>query len=91
MIGKSIFSSDGEFWEHSRALFRPQFSRENINDLEVTDSASSAFISALGEPDAGSGWTAGEETMPLLHNFTLDTATDFLCKYDVDAAVSLTC
>lgn len=80
LIGKTVFSSDGEFWEHSRALFRPQFSRENINDLEVTDAASSAFITALGSVGAD-GWTRGEEMMPLLHNFTLDTATDFLCMY----------
>ncbi len=73
LIGRSIFSTDGAFWEHSRAMFRPQFARENINDLEVTDKASSALITALG-PTNDSGWTSGGELMPLLYNFTLDTA-----------------
>lgn len=76
-IGKSIFSSDGAFWEHSRAMFRPQFARDNINDLEMTDRATSVMIEAFGDPDAN-GWTSGEEVMPLLYNFTMDTATDFL-------------
>ncbi|KAK3704002.1 hypothetical protein LTR37_014105 [Vermiconidia calcicola] len=76
-IGHSIFNADGAFWEHSRALFRPQFSRENINDLEMTDKASNSLITAIGSADA-SGWTANQEMMPLIYNFTLDTATDFL-------------
>ena len=77
MLGRSIFSSDGAFWEHSRALFRPQFARENINDLETTDAATISLVAAIG-PTNSEGWTAGTETQPLIYNFTLDTATDFL-------------
>ena len=83
LIGRSIFSSDGKFWEHSRSLFRPQFARENINDLETTDKASSALIAAVGDANS-EGWTADTEMMPLLYNFTLDTATDFLFGESVD-------
>ena len=84
LIGHSIFSSDGAFWEHSRALFRPQFARENINDLEMTDKASSALITAIGNTDS-SGWTEGTKMMPLLYNFTLDTATDFLFGESIES------
>ena len=77
IIGTSIFSSDGAIWEHSRALFRPQFSRDNINDLEMTDRAVDDLIAALGTIDA-TGWTENVDLMPLLYNFTLDTATHFL-------------
>ena len=70
-IGQSIFSSDGAFWEHSRAMFRPQFARDNINDLEVTGRATSVLMEALGDTDSN-GWTPGEDVMPLLYNFTLD-------------------
>lgn len=52
-LGKSIFSSDGAFWEHSRAMFRPAFARDNINDLEMTGRATSVLMEALGDPDAG--------------------------------------
>ena len=33
-VGKGIFSSDGEFWEHSRALIRPAFARTQVADLD---------------------------------------------------------
>ena len=84
LLGKSIFTSDGSFWEHSRALFRPQFSRENINDLESTDKACAALVTAVGAPDA-EGWTPGVALQPLLYRFTLDTATDFLFGESVES------
>ena len=77
LLGLSIFTSDGAFWEHSRGLFRPQFARENINDLETTDKACNQLIEAIGSVES-QGWTEGTEMLPLLYNFTLDTATDFL-------------
>ena len=74
----------GAFWEHSRALFRPQFARENINDLEMTDRAAVDLIDAVGPTDSN-GWSGPVEILPLLYNFTLDTATDFLFGESVDA------
>ena len=65
-------------------MFRPQFARENINDLEMTGLAAATLIEAFGTPDAG-GWTSGEEIMPLLYNFTIDTATDFLFGESVES------
>lgn len=84
VIGRSIFSSDGAFWEHSRALFRPQFARENINDLEATGHAASKVIEAIGSSNSD-GWTAVIDVLPLLYNFTLDTATDFLFGQSVES------
>ncbi|KAK1064571.1 hypothetical protein LTR74_008573 [Friedmanniomyces endolithicus] len=77
VLGKSIFTSDGAFWAHSRALFRPQFSRDNINDLEATDKACNALIAAIGPANAD-GWTRDVAFQPLCFNFTLDTASEFL-------------
>lgn len=84
LLGKSIFTTDGAFWEHSRAMFRPQFSRENINDLDATERACKTLIAAVGEPDAD-GWTPGLAMQPLLYRFTLDTATDFLFGESVES------
>lgn len=84
LVGHSIFTSDGSFWAHSRALFRPQFARENINDLEATDKAASDLITAVGAPEQ-SGWTSTAAMMPLLYNFTLDTATDFLFGESIES------
>ncbi|KAK1073306.1 hypothetical protein LTR74_002015 [Friedmanniomyces endolithicus] len=77
VLSKSIFTSDGAFWAHSRALFRPQFSRDNINDLEATDKACNALIAAIGPANA-EGWTRDVAFQPLCFNFTLDTASEFL-------------
>ncbi|KAF2773536.1 cytochrome P450 monooxygenase CYP52G11 [Teratosphaeria nubilosa] len=77
VVGDSIFSSDGAFWQHSRALFRPQFSRDNINDLDATDRSCNHLINVMGEVDE-SGWTNGVALQPLLYNFTMDTASHFL-------------
>ncbi|KAF3801268.1 Cytochrome P450 52A5 [Colletotrichum gloeosporioides] len=85
LLGRSIFTADGPFWEHSRALFRPQFSRENINDLAKTEDAVKALFAALpmvGKPGDGS---VTVDIMPLLFRFTLDTATGFLFGESVDS------
>ncbi|KAK5117587.1 hypothetical protein LTR62_005009 [Meristemomyces frigidus] len=84
ILGRSIFTSDGAFWSHSRALFRPQFSRDNINDLEATDKAANAFVAALGVVDA-KGWTDHVDLQPMFFNFTLDTASDFLFGESLDS------
>jgi hypothetical protein len=70
VLGRSIFSSDGAFWEHSRALLRPQFVRENINDLDETDRAASLLIQAMGRLDANN-WITHVDLLPLIYNFTL--------------------
>lgn len=38
LMGDGIFTSDGKAWEHARALFRPQFTKDqitNLDDLEI--------------------------------------------------------
>jgi hypothetical protein len=70
VLGKSIFSSDGAFWEHSRALLRPQFVRDNINDLDETDKASNLFMKTIGASGSG-GWTSAVDLQPAVFNFTL--------------------
>ncbi|KAK2774240.1 Cytochrome P450 52A2 [Colletotrichum kahawae] len=86
LLGRSIFTADGPFWEHSRALFRPQFSRENINDLGKAEDAVRALFAAL--PMVGTAPGDGSVTvdiMPMLFRFTLDTATGFLFGESVDS------
>ncbi|KAF9871067.1 hypothetical protein CkaCkLH20_11484 [Colletotrichum karsti] len=86
LLGHSIFTADGPFWEHSRALFRPQFSRDHINDLQKTEAAVQALFDAL--PLVGKQTSTGALTvdiMPMLFRFTLDTATGFLFGESVDS------
>jgi cytochrome P450 len=86
MLGYNIFTSDGDFWQHSRALFRPVFQRSNINDLEETERAADILIDVLS---AGDGqWTAPVELMSYFYRFTLDTATAFLFGSTVDSQLA---
>lgn len=83
VLGRSIFTSDGAFWEHSRALMRPQFAKENINDLEFTDQATDRFIECFGRVD-GEGWTPKVTVLNLLVDLTLATGTHFSFAHAID-------
>jgi cytochrome P450 len=37
LLGDGIINADGELWSHSRALLRPQFSREQVRSEENGD------------------------------------------------------
>lgn len=36
-LGRGVFTTDGPYWEHSRELIRPMFSRAQISDLAALD------------------------------------------------------
>ncbi len=76
LIGLGIMTLKGEAWRHSRALVRPQFSREQLSDLDLEEGHLSALTAALRTRD--DGWTEQVDLQPLFLNFTLDTATEFL-------------
>ncbi|KAK2042629.1 cytochrome P450 [Colletotrichum somersetense] len=85
LLGHSIFTADGPFWEHSRALFRPQFSRDHINDLEKTEAAVQALFRALPLVGRSEGGAVTVDIMPMLFRFTLDTSTGFLFGESVES------
>ncbi|KAF7190038.1 Cytochrome P450 52A2 [Pseudocercospora fuligena] len=77
ILGYNVFTSDGPFWKHSRAMFRPQFSRELINDLESVENALQLFFQALGEFDHEK-WTGYVDVVPPVYRLILDTSTELL-------------
>ena len=36
-MGIGVFTTDGEYWEHSRKLIAPMFSRAQVSDLSALD------------------------------------------------------
>ncbi|KAF8454449.1 putative cytochrome P450 alkane hydroxylase [Kalaharituber pfeilii] len=70
---KGIFvQSQGAGWEHSRALLRPQFHKNQItNDLDSLDFHTKRFLSLLPSDKVF-------DIQPLLFKLTLDSATEFL-------------
>ena len=86
LLGHSIFTSDGEFWAHSRALFRPVFNRESINDFEETARAANSLIDVL--PKGSGRWTEQVNLMDYFFRFTLDTSTAFLFGHTTDSQLA---
>ena len=103
LLGNSIFSSDGAVWKHSRALLRPYFSRDNINNLAATQSAADTLIRIVnigdgkvsgrgetGEDDVeANNWTQPTDLLPLFFNFTMDTSTEFLFGEELGALAAV--
>nr|B8QHP3.1 RecName: Full=Cytochrome P450 52-E3; Short=CYP52-E3; AltName: Full=Cytochrome P450 monooxygenase CYP52-E3 [Starmerella bombicola]ACD75400.1 cytochrome P450 monooxygenase CYP52-E3 [Starmerella bombicola]AIY55346.1 cytochrome P450 monooxygenase CYP52-E2 [Wickerhamiella domercqiae] len=72
LLGNGIFTLSGEGWKHSRALLRPQFSREQVSHLE----SMRTHINMLINNHFKGGKVVDAQV--LFHNLTIDTATEFL-------------
>ncbi|KAI9776572.1 MAG: hypothetical protein M1839_009476 [Geoglossum umbratile] len=77
LLGNGIFTADGPEWEHSRAFLRPQFSREQVSDLDATERHVQNLFRAIEPTDEGM-WTKEVDLQQLFYRFTLDAATEFL-------------
>ncbi|KAF2129778.1 cytochrome P450 52A12 [Dothidotthia symphoricarpi CBS 119687] len=86
LLGRGIFSSDGKEWEHSRALLRPQFARDQVSDLELEELHMQSLMQVL--PVNKEGWTNIVDIQPLFFRLTLDSATEFLFGDSVDSQLS---
>lgn len=86
-LGNGIFTSDGAEWSHHRGLARPQFTRENINDLDGTEMACQDLIRVI-ELDASDQWTKAVDLLPLLYRFTLDAVTKFFFGQSVKSQLA---
>ncbi|KAF2671649.1 cytochrome P450 52A12 [Microthyrium microscopicum] len=91
LLGVGIFTSDGDQWAHSRALLRPQFSRDQVADLSTEERHVQTLIKVIDnhpiDPDTGK--TKPIDLLPLFFNLTLDTATEFLFGDSADSQLTL--
>ncbi|KAF7885040.1 hypothetical protein EAF00_010858 [Botryotinia globosa] len=80
LLGHGIFTADGEAWAHYRQPLKPQFSRDQISDLEAADHHLQILYRALPQ-------TSSEEVdlFPLLLRFTMDVSTEFLFGKSVNS------
>lgn len=82
LLGNGIFTLSGEGWKHSRALLRPQFSRDQISQLDTVHTHTTALLQIF---IAKSAQSAPFDCQALFHNLTLDTATEFLFGESTDS------
>lgn len=83
IVGDGIFSQDGKKWEHSRALLRPNFVRDQIGDLARLEVHVQNLLRvvdrSLGEPKNA------VDLKPLFFRLTLDSASELLFGESVDS------
>jgi cytochrome P450 len=72
LLGKGIFTMDGDFWAHSRAMIRPNFTRDQVADLNAFE----RHIQDLWKLIPRDGSTV--DLQELFFRFTIDSATEFL-------------
>lgn len=72
LLGRGIFTSDGDEWQHSRALLRPSFSKDQVADLALVELHVNNLFKLLPNN------TGTIDLQPLFHDFSLDSATEFL-------------
>jgi cytochrome P450 len=87
LLGEGIFTSTGQQWKHSRALVRPQFSREEISNLDLVERHVRTLMRVLKTNK--DGWTDTVDLQPLMFYFTLDTATEFLYGQSVNSQAAI--
>ncbi|KAF2190084.1 putative cytochrome P450 family protein [Zopfia rhizophila CBS 207.26] len=85
MLGTGIFAADGKLWERSRALLRPQFSRDQISDLDLEERHVQNAMQAI--PVSVDGWTDVVDLQTIFFRLTLDTSTEFLFGESVESQI----
>ena len=83
LLGWSIFTTDGPRWEYHRAMLRPAFGRENLNNVAITDKHVGYLFKAL--PTNADGWTDEVNLAEYFLRLSLDVATDFLFGESVNS------
>ncbi|KAG0651618.1 Cytochrome P450 monooxygenase himC [Hyphodiscus hymeniophilus] len=82
LLGKGIFTTDGNFWKTSRALVKPNFNRSQVADLEALESHIQQLFAKI--PRDGSTF----DLQKLFFQLTLDSATEFLFGESVHSLTS---
>ncbi|CAN8102777.1 unnamed protein product [Discula destructiva] len=85
MLGNGIFSQSGGDWKHSREMMRPQFTREQVSDLDLEERHVQNMMSALDVKLKPDGWTHTVDLQELFFRLTLDSATEFLLGESADS------
>ena len=72
LLGNGVFTQDGLSWKHSRELLRPQFTRQQYQDLGLFEEHVQNLVAQF--PSDGTSI----DIQPLIFKFSLDTTTAFL-------------
>lgn len=85
-LGDGIFVQDGKAWEHSRAMLRPNFVRDQVSDLDLEERHVQNLLHVM--PVQSDGWTSETDIQQLFFRLTIDSATEFLFGESVDSQIT---
>lgn len=85
LLGSGIFTQSAKEWKHSRELMRPQFTRDQVSDLQLEEQHLQNMVSALRARIQPDGWTNMVDLQMLFFRLTLDSATEFLLGESADS------
>lgn len=85
MLGNGIFTQSGGDWKHSREMMRPQFTRDQVSDLDLEERHVLNMMSALDVKLKPDGWTHPVDLQEIFFRLTLDSATEFLLGESADS------
>ncbi|WPH02435.1 Hypothetical protein R9X50_00529900 [Acrodontium crateriforme] len=79
LLGDGIFTTDGAFWAHSRAMLRPAFEKSKIADLDHFEKHIQPLLSQI--PTDGST----VDLQDLYHRLSMDTSMELLTGQSTDS------
>ncbi|KAH0526268.1 hypothetical protein TsFJ059_009614 [Trichoderma semiorbis] len=82
LLGKGIFTLDGDYWVHSRAILKPCFTRTEIFNLQNVETHVSRLISLILQDNEA------VDLKPLFFLLSLDTSTVFLLGESTNSLLS---
>lgn len=77
-LGRGVFTMDGAFWQHSRAMLRPQFEKSQVSAIDQFEPHVLKLLSCI--PTDGSTI----DLQDLFHKLSMDTSTEFLTGNGTD-------
>ncbi|KAJ5648809.1 Cytochrome P450 E-class CYP52 [Penicillium longicatenatum] len=86
VIGHGIFTTDGKDWSLSRSLLRPQFTRDQMSNLESEERHVQNALRAI--PMLSNGWSSPVDIQAIFFRLTLDSATEFLFGNSCDSQIA---
>ena len=81
LLGRGIFTMDGPSWAHARGVFRPSFSKRNMEPLVgILEKHFQAMLRHVGSQT---------DLQPLFFRLTMDIATEFLMGHSTGMLAGL--
>ncbi|KAH8687401.1 putative cytochrome P450 [Tricladium varicosporioides] len=87
LLGEGLFTSRGQQWKHSRGLVRPQFSKDEVTNIDLIDRHAQTLLRVM--KTGSDKWTPKLDLQPLFFYFSLDTVTEFLYGQSVESQAAM--